>query len=350
MDKNNYYENRNIKLAFKLQELLADLPLFCREFFVGIENTTSALTKINYAYDLRIFFDYLLQNKFYGKTIRTLTIKDLEEVEALDIEYFISSLTAYKSSDNTIKTNKECAKSRKLAAIRTMFKYFFNKDKLSKNISTKVSMPKKREKEIVRLSPEEVEELLNIVYSGESLTARQKNFHRLTRDRDVAIVSLMLGTGIRISELVGLNLNDINLTKNLFKVTRKGGNEAVLYFSDEVRRYLYPYIENRKRNTKVKPNENALFLSLKNTRISPRTIEDLVAKYTANLTTLKKITPHKFRSTFGTLLYRNTKDIYIVADILGHKDVNTTKKHYAAIDEDMRKVVRNVVKLKKDEN
>ena len=91
-------------------------------------------------------------------------------------------------------------------------------------------------------------------------------------------------------------------------------------------------------------DEHAMFISLQKKRISTRAVEDLVKKFAIQASPLKKISPHKLRSTFGTNLYKQTKDIYIVADILGHKDVNTTKKHYAAIDEDMRKSVsKNVV-------
>ena len=84
-------------------------------------------------------------------------------------------------------------------------------------------------------------------------------------------------------------------------------------------------------------------------RISIRAVEDLVKKYSKIVTPLKKISPHKLRSTYGTQLYRETGDIYMVADVLGHKDVNTTKKHYAAISEDHRKQAANLIKLKKDD-
>lgn len=91
--------------------------------------------------------------------------------------------------------------------------------------------------------------------------------------------------------------------------------------------------------------ENAMFISLQNKRISVRAVENLVKKYAQVASPLKKISPHKLRSTYGTNLYKETKDIYIVADVLGHKDVNTTKKHYAAISEDMRKNIAEIVKI-----
>ena len=87
-------------------------------------------------------------------------------------------------------------------------------------------------------------------------------------------------------------------------------------------------------------------MSLQNKRISVRAVQNLVKKYAKVTTPLKKITPHKLRSTYGTALYRETQDIYIVADVLGHRDVNTTKKHYAAISDDIRRAAANKVKLR----
>ena len=133
-------------------------------------------------------------------------------------------------------------------------------------------------------------------------------------------------------------------------VTRKGGNQAILYFSDEVKFALKEYIAEKKNDPKVPFDENAFFLSMQYKRINVRSVEILVKKYSKLVTPLKKITPHKLRSTYGTRLYNETKDIYIVADVLGHRDVNTTKKHYAAITQENRKRVANAVKLRQDDD
>jgi site-specific recombinase XerD len=124
----------------------------------------------------------------------------------------------------------------------------------------------------------------------------------------------------------------------------------ILYFSEEVAIALKAYIEEKAGDPKIPQGENAFFLSLQYKRMTVRAVEMLVKKYARIVTPLKKITPHKLRSTYGTMLYRETGDIYIVADVLGHKDVNTTKKHYAAISEDSRKKVAGKVKLRKDED
>ena len=157
---------------------------------------------------------------------------------------------------------------------------------------------------------------------------------------------MFLGTGIRVSECVGLNLNDVDFENNAFKITRKGGNQTILYFNDEVKIPLIAWIEERRLWLGEKSNEPALFLSLQKKRICVRAVQKLVKKYSATASPLKKITPHKLRSTFGTSLYQETGDIYVVAEVLGHKDVNTTKKHYASMNDERKRNAANKVKLR----
>ncbi|MFR6563101.1 MAG: tyrosine-type recombinase/integrase [Eubacterium ventriosum] len=154
---------------------------------------------------------------------------------------------------------------------------------------------------------------------------------------------------MRVSECVGIDINDIDFKNSGIKIRRKGGNETVIYFGEEVENALLDYLEERKLIVPQDGHENALFLSLpeKTYRCTCRR-ENLVKKYSSLVTNLKKITPHKLRSTYGTALYKETGDIYLVADVLGHKDVNTTKKHYAAIEDERRRKARNAVKLRKD--
>ena len=181
---------------------------------------------------------------------------------------------------------------------------------------------------------------------GTKLTKKELEYHKKTKVRDVALLTLLLGTGIRVSECVGLDISDINFDVNGIKIRRKGGYEAVIYFGQEVETALLDYLEERKRIIPADGHENALFLSLQNRRIAVRSVENLVKKYASRVTTLKKITPHKLRSTYGTSLYQETGDIYLVADVLGHKDVNTTRKHYAAQEDARRRQAANAVHLR----
>lgn len=345
MKKTNYYATRNINDLDKISELIEQLPPFCEDYFLGVESRTSSQTRLKYAYDLRIFFDFLCRRRFKNCEIADLTLQHLESVTHNDIELFLSYLSHYRFGDKRLSCN-ERAKARKLSAVRAMFKYFFNKGMIEVDNSAKVSTPKLHDKEIIRLDAGEVSELIDVVESGNGLSKHAVGYHNKTKIRDTAILTLFLGTGIRISELVGLDNDSFDFTENSFVVTRKGGNRAILYFSDEVKYALQEYIAEKSNDPKVPENEPAFFLSMQYKRINVRSVEILVKKYSKIVSPLKKITPHKLRSTYGTRLYQETGDIYIVADVLGHRDVNTTKRHYAAITEDNRRRVASAVKLR----
>lgn len=350
--KNDYFEKREIDCQERLNNIIKDLPYYVEDFFIGIENRCSVLTRLNYAYDLRVFYIFLTKKIYRTKDIVQIELSDLASLQASDIEYFLSYLNHHEVNGKMERCT-ETGKARKLSTLRAFYKFFFNKNLLPANTPTKVSMPKIHEKEIIRLDTnenvDEVGDMLYVVETGNGLTKKQKKFHDATKVRDCAIITLFLGTGIRISELVGLNLDDIDFNTNSFVVTRKGGNRNVLYFNNEVAEALNDYIILRNSDRDVKKEENALFLSLQKRRIATRTVQELVKKYAKIASPLKKITPHKLRSTFGTNLYKQTGDIYVVADCLGHKDVNTTKRHYAAMTEDVRKRAANSINIiKKD--
>ena len=283
-----------------------------------------------------------------NKELRDLPVNILDRITATDIEEYLDYLKYYVTEDGVEHTNKERGIMRKLACLRTLYRYFYKKEAIQTNPASIVDMPKIHQKEIVRLDTDEVSILLDEVETGDKLTKSQQNFHAKTKTRDIAILTLLLGTGIRVSECVGIDITDIDFKNSGIKIRRKGGNETVIYFGEEVEESLLNYIEERKLIVPISGDENALFLSLQKRRIGVRAVENLVKKYSSLVTNLKKITPHKLRSTYCTALYKETGDIYLVADVLGHKDVNTTKKHYAAIEDERRRKARNAVKLRKD--
>lgn len=263
----------------------------------------------------------------------------------MDIEEYLEHCTYY-TKDGKEYMNDERGKARKLASLRSFYNYFFRNEMIEKNPAALVKMPKLHDKEITRLDPDEVAILLDIVETGEKLTKKQLQYHQKNKIRDVALLTLMLGTGIRVSECVGIDIQDIDFKNNGIKVRRKGGYEAVIYFGEEVELALLDYLEQRSNMVPAQGHEDALFLSMQNKRITVRAVENLVKKYASMVTSLKKITPHKLRSTYGTTLYRETGDIYLVADVLGHKDVNTTRKHYAALEENRRRQAAKAVTLR----
>lgn len=349
-DIKTYHEQVYIDNTLRLREILKTLPPFAKDFFRAVEPTTSARTRISYAYDIRVFFNFLIEcNPVYKDyTSDQFTIQDLERIEPTDIEEYLDYLKVYQGTDDKLVTNGEKGLARKFSALRTFYRYYYKHQMIEKNPTTLVDMPKQHEKAIIRLDSDEVAMLLDYVEScGAQLTGQKKVYYEKTKERDLAILTLLLGTGIRVSECVGLDLNDVDFKNDGVKVTRKGGNEMVVYFGDEVRFALENYILNSRASTTPLPgHENALFLSTQRKRIGIQAVENMVKKYAKQVTPNKKITPHKLRSTYGTSLYKETGDIYLVADVLGHKDVNTTKKHYAALDENRRRMAASAVKLR----
>ena len=241
MKQVNYYTERNIQDIDKIAQLLDELPSFCEDYFVGIETRTSCQTRLKYAYDLRIFFDFLCKKRFRNCEILDLTLQQIEAVTHNDLEFFLSYLSHYRFQNKSLSCD-ERAKARKLSAVRAMFRYFFNKGMISVDNSAKVQTPKLHDKEIIRLEADEVSELITIAEDGTGLSNHARGYHNKTRIRDTAILTLFLGTGIRISELVGLDNDSFDFDENSFLVTRKGGNQAILYFSDEVKYALQEYI------------------------------------------------------------------------------------------------------------
>lgn len=360
----SYVEQLNAERTQKIREMLRSLPASCTDFINSIAMTTSVLTRMAYTIDLQTFCGYATKEipYFSQKAPEKWTDDDLAHFTARDLNGYADYLTLYYKDANIGETveqqkvlrNHECGVMRKLSSLRSYFDYLFKSERISGNIAALVSLPKLHEKPILHLVSSEVERLLSIAEDGSQLTERQQQFHNHTRKRDYAILMLFLGTGIRVSECVGIDITDLDFGNNAVLVTRKGGNQVILYYPQEVTDALRDYLSERKQiKTAVKADENALFLSLQRKRISQRAVQKMVKKYCSVAVPLKKrMSPHKLRSTYATRLYHETEDIYLVADALGHSDVNTTRKHYAAMsDHRRREAAKNVhLPAKNDEN
>ncbi|MBE5937045.1 MAG: integrase [Lachnospiraceae bacterium] len=349
----SYNEQLDADNTMKLRKVIKTLPNFAADYFRALSTTTTTKTRISYVYDIRLFFKFLIEfNPIYKKRETTdFVIEDLDNVTALDIEEYLDYLKAYycdNNSDKELVTNDNRGIHRKLSSLRSFYAYFYKKQMIKTNPTLLVDMPKLRKKEIIRLDSDEVTELLELVeHGGDNLTGMKKVYYDKNKERNIAIFTLLLGTGIRVSECVGLDINDIDFKHNRIKIIRKGQKEDFVYFGQEVFNALSDYLDVRDKIVALPGHEDAFFLSIRKRRISVQGIEDLVRQYASQITTFKHITPHKLRSTYGTNLYRETGDIYLVAEVLGHNDVNTTRKHYAALDEDRKRMAASAVTLHK---
>lgn len=357
MANTNYHEQMDDKNEDYINNICDELPAFVERFFIGISKSKSSRTRLGYARDLKSFFDYIVNNPddieyinnktFSCDSPKDVTLEMLECISPQSIELYLYRISRYKKNGRVIK-NGEAAIKRKMSSLSVFYTYFYKHDKVTQNPISKLDRPKLHEKQIVRMDPAETASFLDTVEYGTNLTNRQLKFHEKTKTRDLALLTLMLSTGIRISECVGLDIKDVDIENTSIRIIRKGGKEAIVYFSDEAIEPLKAYMEERKKIEAVTGHENALFLSSQKKRLGVRSIENLVKKYAASAVPLKHITPHKLRSTYGTALYKETDDIYLVAAVLGHSDVNTTKKHYADLDNESKRSARNKVQLREN--
>ena len=347
----SYHEQEDIENTKRIRGILKELPPFCTDFFRGIEPRTSARTRLAYAYDLKTFFDFLKQAnpELKSKKLRDLPLSLLDEIKLMDLEEYMEYLKCYSTEKREDLMNTERGIMRKVSTVKSFYNYFYRTERIQNNPASLLQLPKIHEKEIIRLDDDEVARFLDEVEDGECLTEKQKAYHAKTKLRDLAMMTLLLGTGLRVSECVGLNINDVDFRNGGLRIHRKGGKEVIVYFGAEVEYALQDYLSEREHIVPEEGSEEALFLSMQRKRINVRSVEKMVKKYAQLVTPLKKITPHKLRSTYGTNLYRETGDIYLVADVLGHSDVNTTKKHYAALEDERRRSARNKVQLREKE-
>ena len=340
MELGNTLKNENT-----LDNLLGELPDFCRDFFIGTSTINTQRTQIRYAYNLKLFFTYLKEEL----DIKEITLDVMNNLVPKDIENYLFYTTSYTDNEGNIRQNQAITKSNKLSSLRSLYKYLYTHNMVQTNPALLVNTTKVRKKEIVTLSPDEITKIMDKINSGQGLSKKQLKFADKTRYRDIAIFTLLLTTGIRVSELVNINLSDISFESCEIRIIRKGLKEQIIYMSDEAEKALRDYLDFERANlVGTQYNLDALFISLKHQRISVRAVENLVAKFTSSDVTVKHITPHKLRSTFGSTLYNETSDIYLTAAVLGHENINTTSKYYSRMDKQKIRSARNIVKINED--
>lgn len=339
-----YYKEKNKKKLIKLRQLESVMPPYVVSYLNDKELSSQINTVIAYAYDLQTFFRFLTEknNLLKNTAIKNISIDFLECLTFEDINEYQRYLRFNSSVDGSSHQNQDKAIARRMAALRGLFEFLclhqYMKNNPTVGAAKRIKMP---QKDIIRLNDEEVNTFLNVV-SNTNIKGNKLQIEKCkkTQLRDTALITLLLNTGIRVSECAGLDIDDINFNYRTINIVRKGGSDAHLYFNEATKKALKDYIENERPlllgNTES--DEQAVFISMKKSRMSISAIERMVKKYAKNATPDKKISPHKMRSTYGTALYKDTGDIRLVSDVLGHKDINTTAKHYAAMEEEHRKL------------
>lgn len=341
----SYRKQQKENNVTKLNNLLQELPPYVEDYFRGIRQTTTSTTQLSYAYDLRLFFRFLSSS--IDKPICQIKLSDLEKVSEIQIEKYLDYLTYYKDQNGKPHHNSSCGKNRKLISLRRFYDYYCKRKRIRYNPTLLLDNPKKRPHNIIRMETQETDQLFDFLeFGSDKLNGMQKVYFYKNQSRNMAICALLLGTGIRVSECVGIDLDDINFTLQRIRLIRKGRKEDFVYFGTEVHKELQKYLADRKNMNPLPGHENAFFLSSQRKRISVHAVENMISDYTSLLFEDKHITPHKLRCTFGTNLYRLTGDIFLVAECLGHENVNTTKKYYAALDEERKRYASHIIPLR----
>lgn len=326
------------KLEEKLRERLLRLPEFVVDYIFQLEYRKKELrTRIEYAKDLELFFDFLIHAGLVDTDERTnIEVKDLEELKPRDIGNFLSYLTSYRKSFLTATgklietefTNSEAGKSRKIATLHEFYSYLVENELVSKDITKKIDVKVDRQASIKnRLTPEDIQKFYNTILEDTNIANdREFIYHKKVKFRDYIIVLLLSYTGIRISELVQLDLGDIGVDEKAMVVVRKGGQKEKVDLPNIIIEDINEFL--RQRDT-LPVDTKAIFVSLHKKRIDPKTVRAMLDKYRVRAGIKMKITPHVFRRTFGTEHYNRYRDMYLTAQIMGHRSAETTRKFYA---------------------
>lgn len=343
---NAYTNHQKAITEVKINEMTKEMPAVIKTYFRSERSRRSHNTLLNYAYDLRLFFVFLVSDGqlFSGRDIKDLTASDFAVVSLNDIESFIEYIRLRAAYEGAREAYDENSESRKLSAIRSFYKYMYVHELIPENITEKISMPKIHSKEVIYLDRDDIARLMDAVDYSESFSKHQQACLEKTRRRDMAIILLLLATGIRESELVGIDIGDIDFERNSFVITRKGGNEATLFFNNSAKETLLEYLEERNQIVPFPGHEKAFFLSTQRKRISLDAVQRLVKKYAlaAGVRNASKISPHKLRASFATNLYRSEPDIYKVSKVLGHKSVTTSRRYVREAEDNNRQAAEAV--------
>ena len=286
--------------------------------YIGTERGLSPKTIGAYRYDLGKF------SEFVGQELG-------EDGEWNEVDqYVIKRYMQFLGNKGYKKPNSAVARGRKLAAIKSFFKYLCSEAKIKTDPATMVKMPKTQQKEPSYLTEQEYKRLLRVV---------KKNATRYFKARDLAIITTLLGMGLRLSELVELNIGNVNFEEGSIKVTRKGRHEQILPANYAVMIAIKRYIGTRENLTAQDP----LFLSKRNKRIHNASVWYLVKKYLKQTQIEKeKLSPHTLRHAFATALLKQGENLLTIKELLGHRHLRTTERYLHINGEDLKNAVDKI--------
>ncbi len=298
---------------------------------------------LDYSFNQRNFSEHTISNykrdleKYLEHTISEGI--DLFVADRKDIRNFIIS-EANQGYKNT-------SLSRKLSSIKSFYKFLLKRGIIKSNPSKLVNSPKKEKKlpsfmyfeEIEKLlvNPEKDENIFEQIYSRSF--KNNKPLFNLLQTRDRLIFYFLYSTGVRVSELVSFNLHQINFQQGTSKVMGKGKKERSIFFTENVLSLIKKYLTIRKSFTN--PEETALFINQKGTRLTQRSVQNIVKNAIEQISLKKKVTPHTFRHTFATHLMDNGADIRSVGEMLGHASISTTQIYSHVTKDKIKKVYDN---------
>ena len=337
----NYAKSQQKKNIDDTIAMLESMPPFVDYYFKANSLVLSASSQHSYMYDIYNFLKWWhdLLPELRNTELHDMTTDNIAKVTPNDILDYI----AFMRNESDVFLS-ESTLARRCAALNSLFAHLKQYSVIPVNPMVDVKRPKvKKDKRIIRLDDDEVERFFASILYGTGLSEHQRKYVENTRQRDFAIATLLLTSGIRVSEMVGLNIDDISFSNCRIQITRKGGKRQYIPLSDDTLQILQEYLQVRKTISPPLPEDNtALFLSTQHTRMTTATVQNLIKKFAKAAGIDKPITPHKLRKTYGTNLYNKTRDIYLVANALGHDSVTTTTKHYVASDEEDLMKVRNL--------
>lgn len=338
-----------------LTKLLTKLPDYVFDYIEVAYDGESVNTQIGYSIDIKTFFEYLIKFKYKGKTPEDITPEMLNEVTLRDLNGFKAYLKEYETEyisatgrkTKRIRRNNEYGINRKLSGIRGLFMYLYKNDYIDHNITDKLDFKKLHQKMKRPLNTKDVVSLIDVLYNGENyFEGRTRASYLNRKQRDIALFTAYLGTGCRVSELVNLNITDVDFEASSFIVTRKGGDREEVFMPIQVENELLKYVEERLSDENTKDTD-PLFISRNNQRILPQTVEKNLKGYcrAAGITDPDKMHPHALRRTFACNLIADGVDIKMVAELMGHKNIEVTHRYYTQYAAERRKEVMRSLDL-----